>query len=155
MLGWHSNLSLGNKLLMVLSNIYSPKVATKLESLRERESLNSSWFPSPIIDWHAIWPAAMEWRAWNRETRTQFANKRGARALVSVETDSSRAHDENSPSSYPCAPIGHSLLTSVLTQPRNPPLDSKILLAWRFKTGQRHDSPEENTEGCECVCCHD
>lgn len=29
---------------------------------------------SHISDWHEMWPAAMEWRAWNRETCPQFMN---------------------------------------------------------------------------------
>lgn len=76
-------------------------------------------------------------------------------ATCCKDSDGERALDENSPSNYACAPVGHSLLTSMITQPRNPAPNSKLLAGWRFKTGPSHARPEEATERCECAWCRE
>lgn len=120
------------------------------EDLRRFASKLNSCFLCPVLltDMRRdpqLWSDARS-RAWSLKGKQPTVTELNTR-----KTDGERAHDENSPSNYPCAPFGHSLLTSLLTQPRNPALDSKILLAWSFKTEQRHESPEEESERGELV----
>lgn len=55
-------------------NLFGLFQTSKVAYWSRSEESEPEFLYSYISDWHEMWPAAMEWRAWNRETCPQFVN---------------------------------------------------------------------------------